>query len=344
MQNGERFITKIDAIKKEIEARHIREFNKLYRRIGNDLINIVTNSGSIDFKTIIQNYKPDYIYIFRRIFQDAKEVGMGFEIREQFNFNKRNIIELKSVELKSVEVPKEEQDKVNNKFDILYTLLVNNKTEQLANDDFIQSEATYFENTYKNAQGDYTADVNKIKEESNKLRNELLFLAGATLISEIQKRKTKQKRLEVLDKQLERVQKDAKTETVKKFKNQLEKKIPIRSQSNAEYGTGKASGEIRNAEYQAVKESGASEVAKPNIVTLTTGKLLIDRVKKIWWEKSQFIRGAKPRDNHRAISGSQSNEQGNFFVSYYEVPHPRHESLPASESVHCRCEVEYVVS
>lgn len=343
MQNGERFITKIDAIKKEIEARHIREFNKLYRRIGNDLINIVTNSGSIDFTAIIQNYKPDYIYIFRRIFQDAKESGMGFEIRSQFNFNKRNIIELKSVELKSVEVPKEEQDKVNNKFDILYTLLVNNKTEQLANNDFIQSEATYFENAYKNAQGDYITDINKIKEETNKLRNELLFLAGATLISEIQKRKAKQKRLEVLDKQLERVQQDAKTETVKKFKSQLEKKIPIRSQSNAEYGTGKASGEIRNAEYQAVKESGALEVAKPNLVTFTTGKLLIDRVKKIWWEKSQFIRGAKPRQNHLYVSGNQSNNQGNFFVAGYEIPHPRHESLPASESVRCRCEVEYVV-
>ena len=339
MQNGERFITEIDAIKKEIEARHLREFNKLYRRIGNDLINIVTNSGSIDFKAIIQNYKPDYIYIFRRIFQDAKESGMGFEIRKQFNFNKRNIIELKSVE-----VPKEEQDKVNNKFDILYTLLINNKTEQLANDDFIQSEATYFENAYKNAQGDYITDVNKIKEESNKLRNELLFLAGATLISEIQKRKAKQKRLEVLDKQLERLQQDAKTETVKKFKNQLEKKIPIRSQSNAEYGTGKASGEIRNAEYQAVKESGASEVVKPKLVTFTTGKLLIDRVKKIWWEKSQFIRGAKPRQNHLYVSGNQSDNQGNFFVAGYEIPHPRHESLPASESVRCRCEVEYVVN
>jgi len=338
MQNGERFIFKIDAIKKEIEARHIREFNKLYRRIGNDLINIVTNSGSVDFRKIIQNYKPDYIYIFRRIFQDAKESGMGFEIRKQFNFNKRNIIELKSVE-----VPKEEQDKVNNKFDILYTLLINNKTEQLANDDFIQSEATYFENAYKNAQGDYITDVNKIKEEISKLRNELLILAGATLISEIQKRKTKQKRLEVLDKQLERVQQDAKTETIKKFKSQLEKKIPIRSQSNAEYGTGQASSEIRNAEYQAVKESGASEIAKPKLSTIITTKLLIDRVKKIWWEKSQLIRGSKPRKNHITMSGTQSNEQGNFFVSYYEVPHPRHESLPASESVNCRCEVEYVV-
>ena len=56
MQNGERFIFKIDAKKKEIENRHIREFNKLYRRIGNDLINIVTNSGSVDFQTIIQNH------------------------------------------------------------------------------------------------------------------------------------------------------------------------------------------------------------------------------------------------------------------------------------------------
>ena len=339
MQNGKRFIFKIDAIKKEIESRHIREFNKLYRRIGNDLINIVTNSGSVDFQTTIQNYKPDYIYIFRRIFQDAKESGMGFEIRSQFNFNKRNIIELKSVE-----IPKEEQDKVNNKFDILYTLLINNKTEQLANDDFIQSEATYFGNVYNDALGDYTDDVSKLKDESNKLRNELLFLAGATLISEIAKRKAKQKRLEVLDKQLERIQKDAKTETVKKFKNQLEKKIPTRSQSNAEYGTGQASSEIRNAEYQAIKESGATEVAKPSTFTFTRGRLLIDRIKKTWWEKSQFIAGAKPRQNHLAISGSQSNNQGNFFVGGYEVPTPRHESLPRSETARCRCEVEYIVS
>jgi hypothetical protein len=339
MQNGEHFIFKIDAIKKEIENRHTREFNKLYRRIGNDLINIVTNSGSVDFQTIIQNYKPDYIYIFRRIFQDAKESGMGFEIRSQFNFNKRNIIELKSVE-----VPTEEQDKVNNKFDILYTLLVNNKTEELASDEFIQSEATYFENTYNDAQGDYINDVNKLKEETSKLRNELLFLAGARLISEIAKRKAKQKRLEVLDKQLETIQKNAKTETVKKFKNQLEKKIPTRSQSNAEYGTGKASSEIRNAEYQAVKESGASEVAKPSPFTFTRGKLLIDRIKKTWWDKTQFIAGAKPRQNHLAISGSQSNNQGNFFVSGYEVPTPRHESLPRSETARCRCEIEYVVS
>ena len=34
---------------------------------------------------------------------------------------------------------------------------------------------------------------------------------------------------------------------------------------------------------------------------------------------------------------------GNFYVGGYEAPHPRHENLPAKESVRCRCEVEYQV-
>ena len=339
MQNGKRFIFKIDAIKQEIENRHKREFDKLYRRLGNDLINLITNSNAVDFNTIIQNYKPDYIYIFRRIFQDAKESGMGFEIRKQFNFNKRNIIELKSVE-----VPKEEQDKVNNRFDILYTMLVNNKAEALISNDFLDSEAKYFENLYENAQEGYTKYVNDIEKKINETRTELLLLAGAVLASQIQRRKNLQKQLETFEKQLARVRENAKTETVKQFKNQLETKIPVRSQSNAEYGTGQASSEIREAEYQAFKESGATEAPKPSSAGGVVAGLLASRIQKVWWEKSQFIPKAQPRINHLAISGSQANTQGNFYVSGYEVPHPRHSNLPASESVRCRCEVEYVVN
>ena len=334
MQDGKRFIFKIDAIKKEIEARHKREFDKLYRRIGNDLINITTNSNNANFNTIIQNYKPDYIYIFRRIFQDVKESGMGFEIRSQLNFNKRNIIELKSVE-----VPKEEQDKVNNRFDVLYTMLLNNSTENLISDDFLKSEANYFEGAYQDAQKDYSKYVNDIQTEINKTRNELLLLAGAVLASEIQKRKIKQKRLEALEKQIKKVQENAKTETVKQFKNQLEKKIPTRSQSNAEYGTGQASSEIREAEYQAIKESGARESPKQSLTNLVTGKLLIDRIKKIWVHYSR----RNPRHSHLALNGTEPDSQGNFYVGGYYTQKPRDYTLPASESVRCRCEVEYVV-
>ncbi|NBP03388.1 MAG: hypothetical protein EBU90_25530 [Proteobacteria bacterium] len=338
MQDSRRFILKIDAIKQEIENRHKREFVKLYRSIGNDLINIVTNTNNASFNGIIQNHKPQYTALFHKIFQNAKENGMGFEIRKQFNFNKRNIIELKSVE-----VPKTEQDKVNNRFDVLYTVLINTKPQELISNDFLESETKYFENLYTNAQEDYIKYVNDIEKKINQTRTELLLLAGAVLASQIQRRKNLQKQLETFEKQLVTVRENAKTETVKQFKNQLETKIPVRSQSNAEYGTGQASSEIREAEYQAFKESGATEAPSPSSGGVVAG-LLASRIQKVWWEKSQFIRGSQPRINHLAISGSQADRQGNFYVSGYEVPHPRHSSLPASESARCRCEVEYIVN
>ena len=143
MQDGRRFILKIDAIKQEIENRHKREFVKLYRSIGKDLITIVTNTNNTNFNGIIQNHKPQYTALFHKIFQNAKENGMGFEIRKQFNFNKRNIIELKSVE-----APKTEQDIVNNLFDVLYTVLLNTKPHELVSSDFLESETKYFDRQY----------------------------------------------------------------------------------------------------------------------------------------------------------------------------------------------------
>jgi hypothetical protein len=335
MQDGRRFILKIDAIKQEIENRHKREFVKLYRSIGNDLINIVTNTNNTNFNGIIQNHKPQYTALFHKIFQNAKESGMGFEIRKQFNFNKRNIIELKSVE-----VPKTEQDKVNNRFDVLYTVLLNTKPQELISNDFLESETKYFENLYNNAQEGYIKYVNDIEKKINETRAELLLLAGAVLATQIQRRKNLQKQLETFEKQLVTVRENSKTETVKQFKNQLETKIPVRSQSNAEYGTGQASSEIRELEYQAFNESGATEAPKPSSAGVVVAALLASRIKKVWVHYSR----QNPRPVHLALNGTESNQQGNFYVAGYEVPYPRHSSLPASESARCRCEAEYVVN
>ena len=339
-KQGEAFIYKIDALKKEIEARHIREFNKLYRRIGDDLINIVTNANTFDFKQIIQNYKPDYIYIFGRIYQDVKENGLGFGIRKQLNFSGRNIIELKSIA-----VEKEGQIIINNRFDVLYTTLLNDNRTKLV-DNLLESEATYFEGLYTNAQKQYVQYLQNIQKETDKTNAELFLLAGAILKSDIAKRKLLQKRLETLTKQFARVRNEAKIETVKQFKAELQNNIPNRSESNAEYGVGRASSEIREAEYQAIKQSQVREAIPPQITPaeqITAGRFLVDRIKKVWWEKSQFIKGAKPRQNHLSISGSEADSQGNFYVGGYETPHPRYENLPAKESVRCRCEVEYQV-
>lgn len=322
---GRTFIRRTDEKKQIIELRNTKQFAKLYKRIANDLINILQKQQRIDFYPIFTNYKSDYIFLFRNIYQDVCEAGFGFEIRKQFNFNKNNIIEIKAEP-----VSKEEQEIINDYFDIEYTKLLNNDTETLVNNEFIQSEAKYFESIYNNSIQDYTKYKDNLQKELQQTQGNLLELSILLGLTQIQREKERilQTRQEAISKQLQDIQQNENKEILKQFKNKIEEKIDIRSQSNTEYGTGQATSKIKELEYSSIKTLG----------------VLANRVQKIWWEKSQFIFGATPRHNHLAISGSQANSQGDFQVSIYQVPYPRHTSLPPEESARCRCEIEYVVS
>lgn len=330
MQQGANFIREIDKTKQIIEIRYTREFIRLYKRIGNDLINLLQKNPSINFKQTFQNYQPDYIYIFRNIFNDTKK-ELGYGIRTKLNFNLSN-----QVLLKSVVVDITEQERVNDLFDEKYTLILNNRTEQLANNDFTNSEARYFENLYLKSISEYDDSVERQRQEQFKLGTELLGLLLIANPSKVEKERIKylNKRTEKLKQNTEMLVEKRNKTVLSYFKDNLEEKIPTRSQSNAEYGTGQASSEIRETEYQSIKES--------NAIT-TSGVLVASLIKKVWWERSQFILGASPRINHLALNGSQSNLQGNFYVGGYEVPTPRHYNLPAEESARCRCEVEYTL-
>ena len=412
MQAGKAFIFKIDAIKKQIETRNTKEFDKLYRRIGKDLINSVATLNIIKFRSIIENYKFDYVYIFRNIFQDAKEAGFGFEMRTQLGFDKRDIIALKAV--KPFTISTQDQAAINDRFDIEYIALLNAAMASMVSSDFLESEAKYFEDAYQDAELYYEEYVKKIDKEINKLKHEIIILFTIRLESAIQTRKNKQKTVDALEKQLTRIKENAKTEILKQFKNQIAQKSPLRAQGNAEYGTGQATSKIREAEYNAIKQSNVSESPQANVnearqkintarqkiteaqqkiisaqqailnttnftevqqaiakaqeiivqeqvviaeaqaviveaeaviaaatATADPSTLIINKFDKLWWEKSQFLPGAKPRVNHLAISGTNANAQGNFSLSGYSIPHPRHPNLPASESARCRCEIEY---
>jgi hypothetical protein len=50
MQQGRQFVREIDATKQKIESRYTREFVRLYKRIGNDLINLLQKNQSINFQ------------------------------------------------------------------------------------------------------------------------------------------------------------------------------------------------------------------------------------------------------------------------------------------------------
>lgn len=334
MQQGERFIREIDKIKQQIEAKNIKEFNALYKRIGNDLINLLQKNANINFQQVLENYKGDYVFLFRKIFQDVKK-NLGYGIRKDLNFNLDN-----QIILKAQTVDTEDQIKINDLFDEKYTLFLNNETEALINDNFIESEAKYFGDGYTQSIEAFNTFIEKQKQQEKDYTTELMLLLFATNPDK-RRRTFLEKQTEALKKQIETLQQNRQREVLKQYTDFLKEKIPVRSQSNTEYATGQASSQIREIEYQAIKESQVQE--KPVARTVITTRFLADRIKKVWWEKSQFIAGAKPRINHLAISGTQSNSQGNFYVSGYEVPHPRHSNLPRSETARCRCEIEYDV-
>ena len=331
MQKGERFIRKIDAIKRTIEVKHQKEFIRLYKRIGNDLINLLQRNQSINFYEVLQNYKGDYIYLYRNIFQDVKK-QLGYGIREQFNFN----LGLQVV-LKASNVDISDQEKINDIFDEKYTLLLNNETEKIANDQFITSEANYFENLYKKSVGSIDEFIEKQKAEEKKLNIELFALAlNSQNTKDRQRVRYLQKQTQALKTNIQKYTTQRQKEVLKGYVKVLQDKIPLRAESNSMYGTGQASSIVREAEYESIKESNI-------VMNAATGTTLINRIKKIWWERSQFMLNAKPRQNHLALSGTQANSQGYFFVDNYLVQRPRDYSLPAEESANCRCEVEYEV-
>lgn len=337
MQQGRNYIQTTNEKKEIIERRNTRHFNKLYRRIANDLINLIQTGRGIDFTRIFENYRPDYIFLFRGIFQDVREAGFGFEIRKQLNFNLSNIIEIK----KNIAISEDDQERINDKFDEEYTLLLNNRTEELANNDFIRSEARYFENLYNDSIKEHEEFKEVIRndiQETNSKLLELSIILGLTS-AERERQRILQKKRDALKQQLEELQTNRNKEVLRQFRDKLEEKTPIRSESNTQYATGQATSQIKELEYNTIKQSNVKEVG----AVITGGKLLIDRIKKKWWEKSRFVPKATPRTNHVALSGTYSDANGNFYVGGYQIPHPRYTTLPPEESVNCRCEVEYIV-
>lgn len=326
MQQGANFIREIDKTKQKIEARYTKEFIRLYKRIGNDLINLLQKNQSINFQETFKNYTPDYVYLFRNIFNDTKK-ELGYGIRTKLNFNLSN-----QVLLKSVVVSETEQEKVNDLFDEKYTLLLNNGTEELANNDFTNSEANYFENLYNKSIGRYDEFIAGQRQEQSTLGTELLGLLLITNPSKAEKTRIKylQKRTEALKQNINDITVKRNKTVLSYFKDNLEQKIPSRSKSNTEYITGQASSEVRETEYQAIKQSNA---------IATSGVLVASLINKVWIHWSL----RNPRPLHVALNGSQADFQGNFNVGGYYVPKPRDFTLPASESVNCRCEVEYAI-
>ena len=330
------FLAKIDGVKRSIEAKYTAEFVKLYKRIGNDIINLLQTNQYINFNDVLMNYQGDYIYLYRNIFQDVKK-NLGYGIRKQLNFN----LSLQTL-LKSNTVQVDDQDKINNIFDAKYTQILNNETESLASKKFMQSEAKYFENIYQNSTQDIEDFIQNQKKQQNDNNTELFLLLLIKIPNAKEKQRIRllQKQQEALKLSIEKYTQKRQKQILEKYATNLSDKISTRAKMNTDYATGQASSMIREAEYESIKESGVSVQNTTNTTTTIAQTVaLISLIKKKWWHYSI----KNPRINHLALNGVESDNQGFFYVGGYLVSKPRDMILPAEETVNCRCEVEYVV-
>ena len=99
-------------------------------------------------------------------------------------------------------------EKVNDLFDEKYTLLLNNRTEELANNDFTNSEAKYFENLYTKSIGNYEDFIDEQRKEEQALGVELLALLFIVSPSKQEKARIRylQRRTEALKQNIKMVQ------------------------------------------------------------------------------------------------------------------------------------------
>lgn len=323
------FIVQINKVKNRIERQYQTEFNVLYKRIANDILNLTKTNQNIDYKEIFNNYKPDYIAIFRKIFSEVNR-QLGWDVRKKLNFKRQGSIEIKS----NIQVPIDTQDKINTQYNKEYTYLLNNYTENMVNDDFIKSESDAFEKLYTDSVNEIHTFLDKQKQERDKY---IAALAGLSLLipSQAKRYKLLDKQQQALEKQIQDMQDNLNAKIRETYKSKLQKKADVKAQQNSEYVVSKATKEIRGLENNVVENS--NETA--NIVGASI--LLREAFVKIWRNLSQYYPKANPRPLHLALDGVKANEDGLWNVEgIMSVPHG--DNLGPDQNANCRCEYENV--
>jgi hypothetical protein len=297
----------IDVEKRKIESRYIKPIRAIFRQMNQDAINLYKATKSVNAESVAKNYTPDFLKICKDCLRETIYT-FGYLERKP---SKKAI---------DAEINQDQLENINKEFERLAIFFIATESER---------QALYIQNT--NAKELSEAQINALTKNIRKearlqtiiqeLEQRIMqirfqgFIQGReTDLSKLDARLTKYK------KELAALQKNKDNAVAEEINIALDKKEESRAELIAETLVG--SGESWSRQEEA---------------TLIALNLQI-QIKKTW----RGILDGRIRENHYQASGQTVALNQNFIVGGYLAQMPRDSRLPASESLRCRCYVEYL--
>lgn len=296
----------IDIEKRKIESRYIKPIRAIFRQMNQDAINLYKATKSVNAESVARNYNPDFLKVCKDCLRETIQT-FGYLERKP------------SEKALDVEINQDQLENINKEFERLAILFIATESER---------QALYIQNT--NAKELSEAQINALTKH---IRKEARL---QTIIQELEQRITQirfqgfiqgretnvsklETRLAKYKKELTTLQRTKDNAIAEEINIALDKKEESRAELIAETLVGVGESWSRQEE-----------------ITLLALNLRI-QINKTW----KGILDGRIRPTHFQANGQTVPLNQNFIVGGYLAQRPRDSKLPASESLRCRCYVEY---
>lgn len=296
----------IDIEKRKIESRYIKPIRAIFRQMNQDAINLYKATKSVNAESVARNYNSDFLKVCKDCLRETIQT-FGYLERKP---SKKAI---------DVEIDQDQLENINKEFERLAIFFIATESER---------QALYIQNT--NAKELSESQINALTKHIRKeaklqtiiqeLESRIMqirfqgFIQGReTDLSKLDARLAKYK------KELNALQKTKDNAVAEEINIALEKKEESRAELIAETLVGSAESWSRQEEA--------------TLIALNLGL----QIKKVW----RGFLDDRIRPNHLAANGQTVPLNQNFIVGGYLAQMPRDSKLPASETLRCRCYVEY---
>ena len=314
-------LERINLEKRKLEAKYTRPLRAIFKQMNQDAVVLYRATGNIPAESVAQNYTLEFIKIIR----DAMRLSIrkfGFIQRKKdkkFDVEKQIAIFDYQIVKKQIlfESTDDELEKIDNEFALLAISFV--ATESQRQSLFIEeTNAKELNKAQQNSIILQGMKEDKLKEQIAKLIAEINQENFNALISGEPVNQKLEKKLSLLKKKLETLERNTKDEIVLSIEEELSKKEESRADLIAQLAVG-------------IAESWARE-QEVAILALALGLQL----NKAW--VTSFINS---RDTHIAANGQTVGINEYFTVGGYRAKTPRDPSLPIQELANCHCSVRY---
>lgn len=296
----------IDIEKRKIESRYIKPIRAIFCQMNQDAINLYKATKSVNAESVAKNYTPDFLKVCKDCLRETIQT-FGYLERKP------------SKKALDVEINQDQLENINKEFERLAILFIATESER---------QALYIQNTnvkelseaqinaltkYIRKEVKLTTIIQELEQRILQIRFQGLIQGKETDLSKLEIRLSKYK------KELSVLQKTKDNMVAEEINIALDKKEEARAELIAETLVGSAESWSRQEEVM--------------LIALNLGI----QVNKTW----RGVLDGRTRPAHFQANDQIVPLNQNFIVGGYLTPRPRDSRLPASESLRCRCYVEY---